>query len=80
MVGLQRRGGVGLRAGVAVLQAVAPGLGGLCNGEPLQKQRVRLRQAIGERDDHQRAVPKVFVLVVLPTGCAALRSREQCAS
>ncbi|MBK7280290.1 hypothetical protein [Candidatus Aalborgicola defluviihabitans] len=49
-VGLQRRGGVGLRAGVAILQAVAPGLGGLCNGKPLQKQR---------------AVPEVFVLVVL---------------
>ncbi len=30
-VGLRRRGGVGLRAGVAVLQVVAPGLGGLLN-------------------------------------------------
>mgnify|MGYP007116873744 CR=1 FL=1 len=64
-IGLQRRGGVRLRAGVAVLQAVAPGLGGLCYGKPLQKQRVRLRHAVGERDDHQRAVPEVFVLVVL---------------
>ena len=57
-VGLQWRGGVGLRAGVAVLQAVAPGLGGLCNGEPLQKQRVRLRLAVGEGDDLRCAVRK----------------------
>ena len=26
---------------------------------------MRLRQTVGERDDHQRAVPEVFVLVVL---------------
>ena len=64
-VRVQRRGRVGPRAGVAVLQAVAPGPVGLLNGKPLQKQRVRLRHAVGQRDHHQRSVPEVFVLVVL---------------
>jgi hypothetical protein len=59
-VGLQRRGRVGARARVAVLQAVAPGLGGLTNGKPFQKQRMRLRHAVGKRHHRQRPVPKVF--------------------
>lgn len=58
-------GCVGPRTGAAVLQAVAPGLGGRLNSKPLQKLRVRLRHAVGERNHHQRPVPEVFVLVVL---------------
>jgi hypothetical protein len=65
VVRLQRGGRVRSCAGVAVLQAVAPGIGGLANSKPFQKPRVRLRHAVCVRDDHHRPVPEVFVLVVL---------------
>lgn len=64
-VRLQRRGRVGPRPGVAIFQTVAPSLGRLLNGKQFQKQCVCLRQAVGERNHHQRPIPEVFVLVVL---------------
>ena len=62
---LQRCGRVRPRPGIAVLQAIARSLTRLLNRKPFQKQRMRLRQAVGERNHHQRPVPEIFVLVVL---------------
>ena len=63
-VGFEWRGGVRAGAGGAVLGDVAPGLAGGLDALPFQEQPVRLGEAAGARDQHQRALPEVLVLVV----------------
>lgn len=55
---------MGLGAAVAILLNVARRPRDRLQAMPLQEERVRLRQAVGARDEDEHALPEILVLVV----------------